>query len=87
LVAFGHVRATEVQLGGEGVVSAANNRQVCSGVCAPFAERPAMVKLEVPSLLAANAAIVHVGAARAIALVNGSAHSRWNVPPSIPLCR
>ena len=79
LLSLGHVLGTEVQLGGEGVVGATVQRQVCGGVLTLLAERLSMVKLEAARFSTALTASVDERAARTIALVDCPAHSRGNV--------
>jgi len=79
LLSLGHVLGTEVQLGGEGVVGATVQRQVCGGVLTLLAERLSMVKLEAARFSTALTASVDERAARTIALVDCPPHSRGNV--------
>jgi hypothetical protein len=55
-------------------------RQVRDGVRTLHAERLPMMELEVMRFLAALATFVDVSAAPAVALVDGSAHSRRDMP-------
>ena len=54
--------------------------QVRGGVRTLHAERLSMVELEIMSFLAALATLVDIRAARTVALVDGSAHGRRDVP-------
>ena len=53
-----HVLSTEIQLGGEHVVSATMKGQVRDGVCTLHTERPPMVELEVTGFSTAFAPLV-----------------------------
>ena len=79
-LALGHVRSTEVQLGGERVVGATMQGQVCGVVRTSLAEGLSMVELEVMRLAAAFAALVDIGATSVVALVDSSAHCGRDVP-------
>ena len=79
LPSLGHVLATEVQLGGEGVVGVTVQRDVCGGVRTLLAERPSMVKLETVCFSTALTASVDKRAARTIALVDCPAYGCRNV--------
>ena len=70
LLSLGHVLGTEVQLGGEGVVGATVQRQVCGGVLTLLAERLSMVKLETVCFSTALTTCIDKGAARVVALVD-----------------
>src|SRR6188768_4242372 len=75
-----HVGATEVQLGGERVVSVTMQGHVGDGVPASLAEWLSMVQLQVRCFLAACATLVDIRTTCAVTLVDGSAHRRRNVP-------
>ena len=79
LPSLGHVLSTEVQLGGEGVVSATMQREVCGGVRTLLAERLSMVELEVVRFSTALTASVDERATRTVALVDCPAYGRGNV--------
>ena len=76
---LGHVLSPEVELGRERVVSWAVQGQVGSGVGSALAERLSMVKLETVCFSTALTTSVDERAARTIALVDCSAHSRRDV--------
>ena len=78
-LSLGHVLLTEVQLGGEGVVGATMQREVCGGVRTLPAERLSMVELETVCFLTALTAFVDERAARTVALVDYAAHGRGDV--------
>ena len=82
LLPLRHLFSPEVHLGGERVMGATVKGQVRGGVRTLHAERLSMVELEVMGFLAALATLVDIRAARAIALVDGSAHGRRDVPTS-----
>ena len=79
LPSLGHVLATEVQLGGQGVVGATMQREVCGGVSTLLAERLSMVKLEAARFSTALTASVGERATRTIALADCPAYGRGNV--------
>ena len=78
-LSLGHVLLTEVQLGGEGVVGATMQREVCGGVRTLPAERLSMMELEVTCFLTALTAFVDERAARTVALVDYAAYGRGDV--------
>ena len=80
LLPFCHVRSPEVLLGGERVMGATMKRQVLGSVRALFAESAPMVELKVMGFLAAFTTLVDIRATRTVALEDGSAHSRRDVP-------
>ena len=79
LPSLGHVLWTEVQLGGEGVVSATMQGEVCGGVRTLLAERMSMVELETVCFSTAFTTSVDERAARTIALVDCPTYGRGNV--------
>ena len=83
LPSLGHVLWTEVQLGGEGVVGATMQREVCGGVRTLLAERLSMVELEVACFSTALTTSVDERAAGTIALVDCPACRRGNVTAAL----
>ena len=79
LLSLGHVLSTKVRLGGEAVVGATMQRQICGGVRTLLAERLSVVELEAVCFSTALTASVDERAARTIALVDCPAYGRGNV--------
>ena len=82
-LSLGHMLPTEVQLGGEGVVSATTQREIYGGVHTLLAERLSMVELEVVGFSTALTTCVDKSAARAVALVDCPAYRRGNVTAAL----
>ena len=83
LLSLGHVLSIEVRLGGEGVVGATMQREVCGGVRTLPAERLSMVELEAARFSTALTTSVDERAARTIALVDCPAYRRGNVTAAL----
>jgi hypothetical protein len=73
------VLGTEVELGGEGVVSRAPEREILRGVLAAEGERHEVVELELVGLAATLPSRVYVRAARAVSLEDSAADASWDV--------